>query len=295
MMKGIGAMHTHATGGAVRSVLITGASTGIGEACALRMASRGWRVFAGVRRVEDGEALVAKSAAILPVLLDVTRTDHIASAVERVAGILGGDGLHGLVNNAGIAIGGPLEFLASIEVERQFQVNVFGPIAVMQAFLPMIRAARGRIVFTGSNSGFWCEPFMAVYGASKHALEAIADSLRVELYPWGIHVILIEPGMIKTPIWDKARDAHDRAPETLCPEAQALYAKPIAALRPIIDTASGMAISPDRVARAVQHALEARRPKTRYQVGIDSRLQYYLRCWIPDRLRDRIGRWVFRI
>lgn len=288
-------MPTHATDAAVRSVLITGASTGIGEACALRLASRGWRVFAGIRRVQDGEALVSKAAAIIPVILDVTRQDHITAAVERIRDIVGDRGLHGLVNNAGIAIGGPLEFLPSTEIERQFQVNVFGPIAVMQAFLPMIRAARGRIVFTSSNSGFWSEPFVAAYAGSKHALEAICDSLRVELHPWGIHVILIEPGMIKTPIWDKAREAHDHVPETFSPEAQTLYAQPIAAMRPVIDQASAMAVSPVHVARAVQHALEARRPKTRYQVGIDSRMQYYLRPFIPDRLRDRIARWLMKI
>jgi NAD(P)-dependent dehydrogenase (short-subunit alcohol dehydrogenase family) len=296
MAKGPETLKTPSTCGTARSVLITGASTGIGEACALRLASRGWQVFAGVRRKEDGEALAAKTTQMLiPIILDVTNSDHIASAVERVSSVAGNGGLHGLVNNAGIALGGPLEFLPKCELERQFQVNVFGAVAVTQAFLPLIRKAHGRILFTSSNSGFWCEPFVAAYGATKHALEAIGDSLRVELHPWGIHVVLIEPGMIKTPIWDKAREAADGAPESLPPEARALYAVPIASMRRIIDQAYGMAASPQRVARAVQRALEARRPRTRYQVGIDSRLQYRLRALVPDRLRDRLARWVMGI
>ncbi len=276
--------------GRTQSILITGASTGIGEACALRMASRGWRVFAGVRREHDGEALRAKSSSIVPILLDVTNQDRISDAVARVGEIVGVDGLQAVLNNAGVAMGGPLECLPMQDLRAMFDVNVFGPVAMTQAFVPILRASRGRLLFTGSNSGFWCEPYMAMYGATKHALEAICDSLRVELAPWGINVVLIEPGMIKTPIWDKAREAHDRAPQTISAEGLKLYEKPIAALRPAIDLGQKLAADPDRVARAVQHALESRRPRTRYRVGIDSRLQYRLRTVLPDCLRDWVGR-----
>ncbi len=276
-----------------RSALITGASTGIGEACALRMAARGWRVFAGVRREEDGDALVAKArAAITPVILDVTCKEHIEAAVNRVRESVGANGLHGLFNNAGIAVGGPLEHLPEERILQQFQVNVFGAIAVTQAFLPLVRAARGRIVFTSSNSGFWCEPFLSVYGASKHALEAIGDSLRIELQPWGVHVALIEPGMIKTPIWDKARAEFAEVDNLLSPEALAQYARPIEALRKMVHQTPVIATPPERVARALQHALEARRPKTRYRVGIDCRLQFHLRRFLPDRVRDYLARRV---
>ncbi len=279
-----------------RHVLITGASTGIGEACALEMARQGWHVFAGVRRIQDGEALVAQAgAAITPLLLDVTRRDQIAAAEKLVRAAVGDAGLAGLVNNAGIALAGPLEFLPFEEIERQLQVNVLGVIAMIQVFLPLVRMARGRIVLMGSNSGFWSEPFLAAYGASKFALEGIADSLRVELCPWGIEVALVEPGAIHTPIWEKSRIDADRLQAQMTPEAAALYAGPIDAMRSAADKLAKMAIPPGRVARAVRQALEARRPKTRYPVGMDSRLQSFLVRWLPDRLRDRILRWVIGI
>ena len=277
----------------LRSVLITGASTGIGEACALHLAARGWRVFAGVRREEDGQALAAKaSGKVLPILLDVTRQEDIDRAMAHIAETVGDAGLHGLFNNAGIGVGGPLEFLPSDMILQQFQVNVFGAIAVTQAFLPLVRKARGRILFTSSNSGFWCEPFLSVYGGTKHALEAIGDSLRVELAPWGIHVALIEPGMIKTPIWDKARHSAASASEILPAEALERYAAPLEALRRMVKETPAIAASPHRVALAAQHALESRRPRTRYRVGIDSRVQFYLRRLMTDRMRDRLAMWI---
>ena len=286
-------MNKAATKNALRSVLITGASTGIGAACALGLAARGWRVFAGVRRQEDGTTLTSKTThTLIPVLLDVTQPDHIANTMQQIRDTVGDRGLHGLVNNAGIAIGGPLEFLPPEQVELQFRVNVFGAVSVTQACLPLLRTAGGRVVFTSSNSGFWCEPFLSIYGGSKHALEGVADSLRVELRPWGMHVSLIEPGMIKTPIWDKAREAAAHADEAFPPEAFELYSGPLEALRRMVNTTPAIAAPPERVARAVAHALEARRPKTRYRVGLDSRVQYYLRKLLPDRLRDWIGRKV---
>ena len=286
-------MNSEVKKNALRSVLITGASTGIGEACALHLVARGWRVFAGVRREEDGQALVSKTEhVIIPVLLDVTRSEQITAAVEQIKGIVGDAGLDGLLNNAGIAVGGPLEYLPTDQIEYQFRVNVFGAIAVTQACMPLIRLACGRILFTSSNSGFWCEPFLSVYGGSKHALEAIGDSLRFELSPWGIHVALIEPGMVSTPIWDKAKADSEKVSTIYPPEALERYAAPIAAMRKIVNEKPAIVASPYRVALAVQHALEARRPKTRYQVGIDCRIQYYLRRIMPDRLRDRLAKWV---
>ncbi len=274
----------------VRSVLITGASTGIGEACALHLAARGWRVFAGVRREADGQALVSKASGnVLPVLLDVTQQSDIDATAAYIGGMVGDGGLHGLFNNAGIGIGGPLEFLPAGMILQQFQVNVFGAIAVTQSFLPLVRRARGRILFTSSNSGFWCEPFLSVYGGTKHALEAIGDSLRVELRPWGIHVALIEPGIIKTPIWDKARQSAANASGLLPEEALKLYAAPLEALRRMVQEPPAIAASPRRVALAAQHALESCRPRTRYRVGIDSRIQFYLRRVLTDRMRDRLA------
>ncbi len=273
-----------------RHLLVTGASTGIGAACALHMATCGWRVFAGVRRKEDGDALAAETTRIIPITLDVTCAEHIAAAVAQVRDHVGDAGLHGVFNNAGIAVGGPLEHLPAERIMQQFEVNVFGAVSVTQAFLPLLRQARGRVVFTSSNSGFWCEPFLSVYGASKHALEAIGDALRIELRPWGMHVVLIEPGMVKTPIWEKARTEIAAVDTLLSEEAMLQYAAPIEALRRMVHKTPAIAAPPERVARALRHALEARRPKTRYRVGVDCRIQYQLRRLLPDRVRDYLMR-----
>ncbi len=279
-----------------RYVLITGASTGIGEACALEMAGRKWHVFAGVRKAQDGEALVAKAGpAITPLLLDVTRRDQIIDAEKRVQDIVGDAGLAGLVNNAGIAVAGPLEFMPMEDIERQLHVNVLGVIGMIQAFLPLVRIAHGRVVVMGSNSGFWCEPFLAAYGASKFALEGIVDALRTELRPWEIGVAIVEPGCVRTPILEKSRADIESLQAHMPPEMEALYARPLAALRLATDKVERMAIPPNRVARAVCHALESRRPKTRYRVGIDSRIQSVLVRCLPDRWRDYISRRVMGI
>ncbi|MCX5772231.1 MAG: SDR family oxidoreductase [Candidatus Hydrogenedentes bacterium] len=279
-----------------RAVLITGASTGIGAACAIDLARRGWHVFAGVRSTQDGEALESKAGkGIKPLLLDVTKPETIAAAAASIQETVGHEGLQGLVNNAGIVVAGPLEFIPPGEIERQFQVNVFGLISVTQAFLPMIRAGRGRIVLMSSTSGFWCEPFLGAYAATKHALEGIGDSLRVELHPWKIQVALVEPGLIRTPIWEKSRAATTQMLASLPPEASTLYAGPIVSVQATADKALRLAIGPEHVAKAVRHALESRRPKTRYPVGIDARLQSALIRIIPDRLRDRLMRWLMKI
>jgi NAD(P)-dependent dehydrogenase (short-subunit alcohol dehydrogenase family) len=274
-----------------RNVLITGASTGIGAACTRMLAERGWRVFAGVRREQDGAALVSGAKGqIVPIILDVTNREQIRTVVQQIVAQCGAAGLQGVVNNAGIALAGPLEFMPLEAFEKQFNINVLGLIAVTQAVLPLIRASRGRIVLTGSNSGFMCEPFLAGYGATKHALEAIADSLRIELRPWGIEVALIQPGAIKTPIWSKSRAAAEQLFVGMPPQCEELYAEPIVALRKMVDKIPSMAIPPERVAKAVTHALEARRPRTRYPVGMDSILGSVLVRIVPDRLRD----WLIR-
>jgi NAD(P)-dependent dehydrogenase (short-subunit alcohol dehydrogenase family) len=187
------------------AVLVTGASTGIGQACASRLVREGCRVFAGVRRAEDGERLSAAEPERLQwLLLDVTDAAQIAAAAEAVSRQVGEHGLAGLVNNAGIAIGGPLEFVTPDALRRQFEVNVIGLHAVTAAFLPLLRRGNGRIVHMGSISGRIASPFIGPYTASKHAVEGLTDSLRLELAPEGIHVSVIEPGQVRTPIWDKA-------------------------------------------------------------------------------------------
>ena len=180
-----------------KSVVITGASTGIGAACALHLDQWGWRVFAGVRKQGDAEALRAQgSARLTPVSLDVTDTVSISTAASAVAGAVGAAGLAGLVNNAGIVVPGPIELLPLSDLRRQLEINVVGQVAVTQAFLPLIRAGRGRIVNMGSIAGRMATPFTGAYGASKFALEALTDALRLELQPWGISVSIIEPGAV---------------------------------------------------------------------------------------------------
>ncbi len=277
---------------AARTVLITGSSTGIGAACAEHLAARGWRVFAGVRQFTDGEALAARCrpGLVIPILLDVTEPEQISRAALQIRDLTGNAGLTGIVNNAAIAVAGPLEFIPLDALRRQIEVNVVGLIAVTQAFLPMLRTVRGRIVLMGSNSGFMCKPFAAPYGASKHAIEAIADSLRVELHSFNIHVALIQPGATQTRIWEKAQTATDQMLSSLPQECEVLYARPLAAMRRLILDIEKKAIPAKRIALAVTHALEASHPRTRYRLGLDSKSAWILARFFPDRFRD----WVLR-
>jgi len=266
-------------GGVERTVVVTGASSGIGEACALRLAAAGWQVYGGVRSIGAGEAL--RQHGVEPLELDVTNAEQIAGAAEVVGGRL-----DGLVDNAGIAIAAPLELVPLDELRRQLEVNVVGQVAVTQAFLPALRRSRGRVVLMGSIGGRSALPFLGPYAASKHALEAVADSLRVELRPWGISVSIIEPASINTSIWTKGAARADELRATLPGESEELYSSAIAKFRKLA-LARGPGADPDEVAKAVEHALTARRPKARYLVGRDA----HIRAWIerlPTRARDRL-------
>lgn len=271
-----------------RSVVITGASVGIGQACALRLHALGWRVFAGVRRAEDGERLAQEtSPRLTPVLLDVTDSEAIAAAAAQVDAALQGGGLHGLVNNAGIAVAGPLEYLPLDELRRQFEVNVIAQVAVTQAFLPALRRATGRIVNMSSISGLVTTPLMGPYSASKFALEALTDAMRRELAPWGLHAAAVEPGAIATPIWERTLAASDRLLKRMPPEMDARYGRGVAAMQKGARRSAAEGAPPEAVARAVEHALSARRPRTRYLVGRDARLASLL-AWLPDTWLDRL-------
>jgi NAD(P)-dependent dehydrogenase (short-subunit alcohol dehydrogenase family) len=272
-----------------RHVVVTGASTGIGAACALHLDCLGFSVFAGVRRTVDAEALRQRSSARLEtIVIDVTDAISIDAARKVVDDAVGADGLAGLVNNAGIAVAGPLEFLPLNDLRQQFEVNVIGQIAVTQAFLPLIRRARGRIVNMGSIGGRWATPFVGAYSASKFALEALTDALRVELSHSGIEVSIIEPGNISTPIWQKSK-AVAAATEAAFPKAAtAIYGRELAAVHRFAERAAGRGMSPDAVARAVAHALTATRPKTRYLVGRDAKARALLAKVLPDRTRDAL-------
>ena len=268
-----------------RSVLITGASTGIGRACALALAADGFRVYAGVRRVADGELLRAQAEEIEPLFLDITDAAQVAAAVER----LRADRVPfaGVVCNAGIAVSGPLEVLPLDDLRRQLEVNVVGQVAVVQAVLPLLRRDSGRIVLMSSIGGRLGQPLVGAYVASKHALEAIGDALRMELAPWGIEVSLVEPGAVSTPIWEKGITAADAILAAMPAEARRLYGRAITAMRGVAEREARIGVAPEEVAAAVRHALTASRPRTRYLVGWEARGLALLRR-LPDRLRDQI-------
>jgi NAD(P)-dependent dehydrogenase (short-subunit alcohol dehydrogenase family) len=275
------------------TAVITGASTGIGRATALHLDRLGWRVFAGVRRNEDGAALKAlASERLTPIMLDVTDRDLVKAAAALVDKAVGDAGLAGLVNNAGIAVAGPLEFLPLDLLEEQLKVNVVGQVAVTQAFLPLLRRGRGRIVNISSDNGKAAWPYLGAYCASKHAIEALADSLRMELRPWGLKVILIEPGSIKTEIFGKSKTMADQLLEGLPPQGHKLYGPVIKTLYKVTQLMEDTAIEPDAVARAVAKALTAARPKARYVVGIDARFQIFAARVLPTSWRDALIQWL---
>ncbi|MGA3325047.1 MAG: SDR family oxidoreductase [Terriglobia bacterium] len=271
------------------AVVITGASTGIGAACALHLDMLGYRVFAGIRKAADGESLRQRaSARLVPVRLDISDEAEVGQAARNVIEALGGEGLAGLVNNAGIVVGGMLEFLPLEALRLQLEVNVVGQIAVTQAFLPSLRKARGRIVNMGSVSGLISGPFTGAYSASKFALEALTDSLRLELRPWKIHVSIVEPGYIQTPFVSKSLAAAEALRAQLPEEALQLYGASLRAVREGTEREAAKAASTEVVVKAVVHALAARRPRTRYVVGNHSSFQIALGRALPDRWRDAL-------
>lgn len=273
---------------AVRSVLITGASTGIGRATALRLDRAGWRVLAGVRRDEDAESLHAEASSnLVPLMLDVTDAGQIAAAADRISSAVGGAGLDGLVNNAGIAVPSPLETIPIDDFRHQIEVNLTGQVAVTQALLPAIRQARGRIVFISSIGGRIAFPLTGAYHAAKFGIEAVGDIFRQELRAWEISVSIVEPGSIATPIWDRGEQRADEIGERT-PEREALYGKAISSYRKVVRATAKRGIPPEKVAVAIEHALDARRPKARYLVGLDAKVQARLKPLIPTRVFDRV-------
>jgi NAD(P)-dependent dehydrogenase (short-subunit alcohol dehydrogenase family) len=270
------------------AVLISGASTGIGRACAEHLDNLGFTVFAGVRKQSDGDSLrESGSGRTQPVMLDVTDGESIVSALEAV-GEASPTGLAGLVNNAGVSAGGPLEFVALDDWRHALEVNFIGQVAVTQAALPALRKARGRIVNMTSIGGRLASPFLGPYNASKYALEAVTDALRVELRQFGIEVAAVEPGAVATPIWEKGRAGAEQATASMPAEALKLYSAGMAAISKFISQGERSGVPPLEVARAVGHALTARRPKTRYVVGRDAKMRLGLTRLLPTRVMDRL-------
>ncbi len=290
--------------------LVTGASTGIGQATALRLLASEWTVLAGVRSEAAGARLQAEAGDrrehLRPVLLDVTSAADIRAAVEHVrdaspaATAPAGDGggrppgrLDALVNNAGMAVGGPVEIVSDDELRRQFDVNVFGQIALTRALLPALRAAHGRIVFISSIGGLVATPYSAPYGASKHAIEAFGDALRVELRSSDVQVALVEPGSVATPIWDKGRSDADRL--AIPPELADYYGHVPAAFEKVLEDTARRGIPPQVVADTIQRALSAPRMRSRYLVGRDAKAMLAMRRLLPDRVFDAVIRRAMRV
>ncbi len=273
--------------------MITGASTGIGRASALRLAGSGWTVLAGVRdpsAAAELADLTPPGGRLVAVTLDVTDAEQIAQAVARVQELAGagGGGLDALVNNAGIAGGGPLELLPEEDLRGLFEVNVFGQVAVTRALLPALRRAGGRLVFVSSVGGRVAMPFTPAYAASKHAVEAFADTLRVELRRSGVRVALIEPGSVATPIWDKGRAEADRV--RIPPELEGAYGGVHEAMDRALANTARRGVDPDQVAAVIERALTSPRMRARYVVGRDARVMLTMKTLLPDLVFDRLVR-----
>jgi NAD(P)-dependent dehydrogenase (short-subunit alcohol dehydrogenase family) len=269
------------------NVMITGASTGIGKATALYLDHLGFRVFATVRKQADAEALCAEaSGRLAPVFMDVTDPESIFLAKQEITRSIGNAGLAGIVNNAGIAVLSPLEFIPLDLIKEVFEVNVFGMLAVTQTFLPLVRQARGRIINISSEAVLAVAPFHGIYSASKLAVNGFSDSLRRELKPFGVQVSVIIAGSIKTPIWEKTAGVSGRAARRQPPEANQLYGKAYDRVREFLLQMGQNGIEPEAVARAITHALTAKRPKHYYLIGRDAHLFNLLDIFVPEAFKD---------
>jgi NAD(P)-dependent dehydrogenase (short-subunit alcohol dehydrogenase family) len=267
-------------------VLVTGAARGIGRATTLRLAAAGWDVIAGVRQPGDGGELAdANPARIKPVTLDITDPEQLAALERSLA-----DDLDALVNNAGVVVGGPVEAIPASELRRQLDVNVVGQAAVTQAVLPRLRASRGRIVFVSSLSGLVATPMFGAYNASKFALEGMADALRMELAPWGIRVVIVEPAQTDTDLWRRADADLEETVASLSPAHRELYARHIEGFRKTIPRSQRIAVPVDRAAATIEKALTAPRPRARYVVGAGPRAQALLAKLTPTSVLDRMLR-----
>jgi NAD(P)-dependent dehydrogenase (short-subunit alcohol dehydrogenase family) len=269
----------------VRSVLVTGSSSGIGRATVERLAADGWRVFAGVRDFSDGTALGQIGETVTALALDVTDEAQIAAAALEVAERTEGS-LDGVVNSAGIGVGGALEAIEPDQLRRVLDVNVVGSVAVTQAVLPLLRRAGGTAVLVGSIGGRVALPFGGPYHATKYALEALADSWRAELRPQGVGVALIEPTAISTPIWTKARAGVEEQLAGLDAEGSELYAERLAEFAEQLESADRHGDEVGKVAEKIAAALDG--SGGRYPVGRGAGAITRLRPLIPDLVWDQV-------
>ncbi len=273
---------------ATGTVVVTGASTGIGAATSRHLADRGFDVLAGVRRDEDAERVESWSPRVRAIRLDVTDPDAVAALASVVAEAP--RPLRALVDNAGIAVVGPVEALTVDDWRQQLEVNVLGQVAVTRALLPALLAARGRVVVMSSVGGLVAGPLFGPYAASKFAIEAFSDVLRQEVGPHGVRVVVVEPGAIATPIWERGRAAGDRRWADVEPAVERRYARMVESVRGLADRAAREGLPPEAVAEVVGTAVTTARPRTRYLVGRDAVVQAWLGRLLPDRAMDALVR-----
>jgi NAD(P)-dependent dehydrogenase (short-subunit alcohol dehydrogenase family) len=268
------------------TVVVTGASTGIGEASARQLSRLGFDVVAGVRSEEA--AARAREAGLEPVRLDVTDAESVAAAATFVEARVGDRGLDGLVNNAGVAVSGPVELVPLDEWRRQLEVNLIGQVAVTQALLPALLRRRGRVVMVSSIGGRVVAPLFGPYSASKFGLEAVSDALRREVAELGVRVVVVEPGAIATPIWDKGITVGDEIVARGDPTARARYARLIDRIRAAAEANARDGLPPSAVAEVISEAMTAEKPRTRYLVGREAKLRARLAQLLPDRALDAL-------
>jgi NAD(P)-dependent dehydrogenase (short-subunit alcohol dehydrogenase family) len=272
------------------AVVVTGASTGIGRATALLLDRKGYRVFAGHRKEAHADELRRQSSdRLTPVTIDVTIDEHVVAAKEQIAEAVGDEGLVGLVNNAGVGGGGPIEFMPLEELRRTLEVNLVGQVGVTQAFLPLIRKRKGTIVFIASIGGRVASPFLSPYNASKFAIEALGESLRAEVRPWGIDVVVVEPGSIDTEIWSKGNDQVREQMEVLPEDARRLYGPQLIRFGEVLNETASRGISPDKVAEVIHKAIASDNPRYRYLVGTDAKIAARLKSALPDRTFSKLA------
>ena len=271
------------------AVLVTGASSGIGKACAFHLHELGFKVFAGVQTESERDKIMAKASPMFtPVLMDVTDLQSISSAFDIISNLAGESGLVGLVNNVEAGCAVPLELIPIPDLRLQLEVNIIGPIAVTQKFLPLLQPGRGRIVNIGSVSGVFAEPLLGLYSASKYAIEAFSDSIRLELRPKNIFVSLIEPGTVSALIWERTHAKTREFMENLSPAEHHLYGDRFKDFFETMEKASNVGLSTEIVANAAAHALISKHPKTRYALGPDPKLMAKLIKFLPAGIRDLV-------
>jgi NAD(P)-dependent dehydrogenase (short-subunit alcohol dehydrogenase family) len=276
-----------------RYILLTGAAGGIGRATAERVARLGYTVLGTV--INDAEAAQLRAARIPnvePIVMNLQSEDSINAAVEAVRERIGPSGrLAGLANNAGIDHNAPLQTLSSAEIRQMIDVNLTGSLLLTRASLPLLRAAPSRIVFTGSAMGLLAAPLVTTYAATKWAIEGLSDALRIELRPLHIHVALVEPGVVRTPMTAGMPQAAQGMVQRMSPADRAIYEKPLFKIVEV-STKPGAGVPPEKVADAICHALTADKPRTRYRVGADAKAVGFIRH-LPDGVRDWLQRTTF--